>query len=367
MIILYLSLIISIVMAVFLICILIRLSSIKSFPESFSSSSFKTAIWSGGDKDWQDLIGVVDFIFVATALPQQLTPDISDNFGNAFNNITATPDLYFKPSLISTQDILLSIGGSVANIDGWLKMTKTAIQDWVSYFTILKQKYGINGIDWDIEPDSLYGDSKDNDTIAEFIGTLSKELKQKDSAYKISVTIFGNKDKYVLNKSIHGMLEKYIDYIDIIPIMLYNGGMWRDDTWGSWCKYATDFFAIVSKNVQNKILYAVWTASQQKNGADCCASCVYEIIQNVQKGQGAGIALWCYGGYLGACSNFKEVNLSLLKTLKKSGINTTFQELQDAFSEMTIYRQNPLYCLKNGCGLNSGCMSYTDCQNSCKQ
>ena len=323
---------------------------------SSSINKFTTAIWSGGNTDWQDLIGYVEYIYVASALPQEMTPDINIQYGGAFKHISATPDLYFKPSIIGSQNVLLSIGGSAASIQGWKDMAiKYTIDDWISYFTILYSKYGINGIDWDIEPDSLYQDNSDNTIICTFIGELSKKLKSKISVYKISVTVFGNVQKYVKNKSVALMLENYIDYFDVIPIMLYNGGMWRANTWGSWCDYAKSFFQFVSEKVGKKILYAVWIASQSKDNADCCASCINQIIQYVQNKQGLGMALWCYGGYLGACSNFKEINLKVLQSIKSNKNShditiPTLKQLQEIFENTYPYKENPSWCLSDGCG-----------------
>jgi hypothetical protein len=145
-------------------------------------------------------------------------------------------------------------------------------------------------------------------------------------------------------------LENYIDSIDVVPIMLYNGGMWRKSTYGSWCQYAQDFFNLFSTSVQNKILYAIWMASQTKANADCCGSCIAEVLTRVQSGAGAGIAFWCYGGYNGACSNYKPVNLAVLDQLRATGVETTEAQLQQVILANAPYDTNPGYCMADGCG-----------------
>ena len=317
---------------------------------STNKSTLQTAIWSGGATDWQDLLGKVDYIFLATALPQEMTPDINQKYGGAFLHIDATPELHFTPSLIGNQKVLLSIGGSVATLQGWVHMAQQSIDSWVSYFIALKTKFGIGGIDWDIEPDTLYSPNTDTELVNTFLGNLSRALKKADPSYRISVTVFGNALKYTKGQATAALMENYIDAIDVIPIMVYNGGMWRKSTYGSWCGYADEFFNLFSDKVKQKTLYAVWIASQSKEGADCCGSCISEVLKRVQSGIGAGIAFWCYGGYNGACSNFKPVNMAVIQQLQKTGLQTTEQELQNVLLQVSPYNTHPEYCLQNGCG-----------------
>lgn len=321
-------------------------------PDPGPGSSFVTAVWSGGMTDWQDLLGKVDYIFLATALPQDMTTDINKDYGGAFQYIDKTPATDFVPSQIGNQKLLLSIGGSNASIAGWLGMAQKPLQDWVSYFLALKAEFGIGGIDWDIEPDTLYAEGADTTTVCTFFGELSRALKKADPMYQVSVTVFGNATKYTKGKAVAAFMENYIDAIDVIPIMLYNSGMWRDDTYGSWCTYADGFFSLFSSAVAAKTLYAIWMASQSTSNADCCGSCIAEVLSKVSSGVGQGIAFWCYGGYTGACGTpaFKPVTLAVLDQLQKTGLQTTEEQLQTLILANAPYATNPEYCLSNGCG-----------------
>lgn len=312
--------------------------------------SVTMAIWSGGATDWQDLLGKVDYIFLASALPQEMTPDINQKYGGAFLHIDATPEVDFIPSVIGSQKLLLSIGGSAASMDGWKTMAQQSIDSWVTYFMELKKTFGIGGIDWDIEPDNLYSPGDDSDLVNTFFGDLSVSLKTADPTYHISVTVFGNAGKYTKGQATAALIENYIDFIDVIPIMIYNGGMWRKSTYGSWCGFADGFLNMFSEKVKQKTLYAVWIASQSKENADCCGSCIAEVLNRVKSGMGAGIAFWCYGGYNGACSNFKSANLTVIQQLQKTGLSTTEQELQNVLLHEPPYNTHPEYCLSNGCG-----------------
>lgn len=236
-----------------------------------------TMVWSGGD-DYFEINA--DIVAISSVLPN--TDLILDSTGIK------------KEQPTGTTKFILSIGGSGASEDGWSNMSNKSVDDWVDYFTQLKADYYITGIDWDYE-----GVTTPN--VIKFIKILSKQLKNTIPEYLITLTIFGNPE------SNNGLVSTDIndpDAFDYIPLMLYNGGQWVGQWEKGWCNY---FKKLESTYGNIDVPYIMGVYPKGGTSGECGSICLNTVIELISQKRAIGIALWCYGGWLGACSDNPQI------------------------------------------------------------
>jgi hypothetical protein len=236
-----------------------------------------------------DLDGV--YIF---ALASCVPSNIATMKGGTFGPFSTVTDVVPTPELVGKHPdtfYVLSIGGSAAGQSSWANMMNDSVDAWVTYFEELFQTTGIHGIDWDLENISGF----DTHDFLNFIGDLSTRLRA--DGHFITVTTFGNPAHPDVVPT--WWFTTYPDGCDYIALMLYNGGNYAQpgNQYG-WCTYAEQFRAAYPAQIP-KLIYALWPTGSTR---DCCQSCIDEAKALIHDGKGAGIALWCYGGYLGVCS-----------------------------------------------------------------
>jgi hypothetical protein len=300
-----------------------------------ANSPMLSMVWSGG-VEWLKCKSSI--IALASAIPTNLAN---------FLPWSSTVPSDVTPSQVSqvTGKVILSIGGSSGGDTGFSAMATDGVDAWVTYFQNMFKTSGLQGLDWDLE-----GISQTNNVVWDFVGQLSTKLKAAGSL--ITFTIVGNKD----NSGFPALsfLNTYLDSCDYVAFMFYNGGMWVDSVplnEFSWCTYLDSVLQLVPA-MKSKCLIGLYP----KGGANsCCAPCIQKAVDLVRSGTGAGIALWCQGGYTGSCSQGSSIVAAWVDVLNSGG-GTSVQDFQVHFSDCsgpTSY---------NGCGYKYACIS-----NSCLQ
>ena len=172
---------------------------------------------------WAGTIGCGDGLFnlisLASALPQDFEDTSLDNFlgkvmGNYNNNLSNGKTKY-----------IISIGGSAASADGWIKFFKLLTQNngnLVSKFVTGLKCRGIVGIDLDLEQTT-------EDMIPSIISIVNN-IKVIDSNFIVMYTIL------LGMPTTFGKLLDTSNY-DYLSLMLYNGGMYIANGSGAGCDW----------------------------------------------------------------------------------------------------------------------------------
>ena len=248
-------------------------------------------VWSGGN-DW--FHSKAQIVALASVLPTAMS-----SF-KPWTGVVPGPVTPTEASNIIGK-LILSIGGSNAGPAGWSAMAQGGVDNWVGYFKNLFLSSGLQGIDWDLE--QIVDPANPNSTIVwDFIGQVSQQLKAAGNT--ITFTFFGNNDNPAFPPA--WFLQKYADACTYAVLMLYNGGQWTDASWGSWCKFYDSTYAALPPALQSKVMMALYPSGGAQS---CCAPCIQQAVDNVRAGKGAGIAFWCYGGWLGACGEVEAHKL----------------------------------------------------------
>lgn len=323
------------------------------------SPSLVSMVWSGG-KDW--LNSKAQIVALATALPAGLS-----SF-SPWNNCCSPPTPAQAKTIQGT--LILSVGGSNSDDGGWSDMAAGGVNAWLTYFKNLFLSTGINGIDWDIENINVT-----NTAVYNFIGQLSQLLRAMGAL--VTFTIFGNdKNAWFPPAS---FLSTYGSSCDYIVFMLYNGGMWTENNWKSWCDHLQETLPFIPQSMMSKFLYAVYPTG----GQPCCAPCIQQAVDNIRGGKGAGVAFWCYGGWLGSCNSAESQKIveAWVEILNAGGGNGA-SDYQVAYplckgdtatdgcgrtSPSTMYSCSGSTCqVSTTCtGTTAGCYDTNTCNSSC--
>lgn len=313
-----------------------------------------TMVWSGGSR-WMN--SKAHIVALSSYLPGAIS-----TFNTTLSNVCSNPGTSgnpVTPAVTKTMPgyVTLSVGGSNAQMSGWLDMVNEGVNAWVTLLTSVFTSTGIVGLDWDME--GINGTQAQVDSVYTFIGQLSLALKKAVSGTIITFTMFGNYSNSSFPSA--SFLNTYADACDYVPFMLYNGGTWVDDpshSWGSWCQYGPATIAKLPLAMQKKVLYGLYP----KGGTySCCAPCIQQVVDFIRSGLGAGVAFWCYDGWLGACNS--EASLAIVEAwveILNAGGGNGVADFEVAYpnSSCTDSPGNvaiPSYTTYNGCGYNYTC------------
>jgi hypothetical protein len=228
-------------------------------------------------------------------------------------------------------------------------MAYDGVNAWVTQFKAMFVATGLRGIDWDLE--LIIDESKNppdlNPPAFDFIGQVSQQLKAEN--YIITFTMFGN----VVALPNSTFLNKYADACTYVTLMLYNGGMWVDNNYGSWCGYASDAIQALPAAMQSKLLYAVYPRG---GNYSCCAPCIQQIVDFIRAGKGLGVAFWCEGGYTGDCNAGASIVSAWVDILNSNG-GSGVADFEVAYSNSTCFDNKTVKAVTsfNGCGYNYKC------------
>lgn len=307
-----------------------------------------TMVWSGGSQ-WTS--SSAQIVALASALPAA--------YGQ-FNPWGVVPQPVLPSqvqSLPGKGRVILSIGGS--NASGWTDMAATPVSTWVTYFQNLFTSSGLSGLDFDLEGI----DSGSAQTVYNFVGQLATQLKA--LKYLVTFTILQSTN---VGFPPAFFWTTYASACDYVVLMLYDIAMYVPDGTGtlSYCDYAANTLAALTAlvpSLKSKFIYALYPypANNGPSGPitrPCCGPCVQAVIDKIRAGNGVGIALWCYGGYLGACSQTTgngvvEAWVRLLNSGGGSGV----QDFVNAYPGCSGQTDT----IGNGCGYYYGCDSTNTC------
>jgi hypothetical protein len=328
-----------------------RSARVQNNAKGTSSSSMVTMVWSGGP-DW--LSSKAQIVALASAVPNAcpgVTAPAGTTFFSPWANCCNAPTLAQAKSIPGT--LILSIGGS--NATGWTPMaTIGTIAQWVSYFQNNVFNLGVHGIDWDLE-------GLPSNAEWTFVGELTKALKQADPTLLFTFTIMGNVNNAEFPPESSGFLQTYGYLCDHLVFMLYGLGMWAEPSDGqAWCQFLDKTLESVPNNMLSKFLYALWPLG---GTVDCCAACIQQAVDYIRVGKGAGVAFWCYGGWLGSCGTSKyqytDPTTNITSTITSKMIVESWVEILNAGGGtgvsdfQSVHPGCTGYTLTNGCGFSN--------------
>jgi hypothetical protein len=312
----------------------------KSSQFTHASSPIISMVWTGGNV-WPNSKARV--VALASSVPSSIAKFKFDGSNLGYPAPT--------PAICATLQgsVIVSIGGSSATPLAWATMAYDGVNAWVTQFKAMFVATGLRGIDWDLE--LIIDESKNppdlNPPAFDFIGQVSQQLKAEN--YIITFTMFGN----VVALPNSTFLNKYADACTYVTLMLYNGGMWVDNNYGSWCGYASDAIQALPAAMQSKLLYAVYPRG---GNYSCCAPCIQQIVDFIRAGKGLGVAFWCEGGYTGDCNAGASIVSAWVDILNSNG-GSGVADFEVAYSNSTCFDNKTVKAVTsfNGCGYNYKC------------